>query len=197
MFVECPRCHYQRKPSDLNPDWECPSCGVVYAKALARLEAQSAPPPVAPEAVVRVPLETQRRLVGFLIFVVIALLFRGLLGIGRGHLNSGPSASCNGMQANPVAQGRAQAAVILYGTDWCPYCARARSFLASLRVPYSDLDVEKDAAARSAFDKLNGDGYPLIWVDGQVLYGLNEGQLCAELIRAGVLGKTARPRRGA
>lgn len=33
MPVTCPRCAYLRKPSDANPDWQCPSCGVAYAKA--------------------------------------------------------------------------------------------------------------------------------------------------------------------
>lgn len=29
----CPKCNYQRKESDINPEWECPSCGVAYIKA--------------------------------------------------------------------------------------------------------------------------------------------------------------------
>lgn len=29
----CPKCHYQRQPSDHAPDWQCPSCGVAYVKA--------------------------------------------------------------------------------------------------------------------------------------------------------------------
>lgn len=29
----CPKCDYERKPSDDCPDWQCPSCGVAYCKA--------------------------------------------------------------------------------------------------------------------------------------------------------------------
>lgn len=29
----CPKCHYQRRPTDQAPDWQCPNCGVVYTKA--------------------------------------------------------------------------------------------------------------------------------------------------------------------
>lgn len=29
----CPRCGYTRQPSDLAPEWQCPTCGVAYAKA--------------------------------------------------------------------------------------------------------------------------------------------------------------------
>lgn len=35
-MTTCPKCHYTRLPSDTSPDYECPKCGVVYAKAAAR-----------------------------------------------------------------------------------------------------------------------------------------------------------------
>src|SRR5262245_53325543 len=30
--MQCPKCSYIRKPTDNNPDWQCPSCGIAYAK---------------------------------------------------------------------------------------------------------------------------------------------------------------------
>src|SRR6478735_4524874 len=30
--MQCPKCNYVRKPSDTNPDWECPSCSIAYSK---------------------------------------------------------------------------------------------------------------------------------------------------------------------
>lgn len=36
--MECPKCHYVRQPKDnIVPDWQCPKCGVVYAKVQASL----------------------------------------------------------------------------------------------------------------------------------------------------------------
>ena len=32
MNMSCPKCSYVRQPADQAPDWECPSCGIVYAK---------------------------------------------------------------------------------------------------------------------------------------------------------------------
>jgi ribosomal protein S27E len=32
MSVQCPKCGYTRTPTDRAPDYECPSCGVVYKK---------------------------------------------------------------------------------------------------------------------------------------------------------------------
>ena len=28
----CPKCNYQRNADDHVPDWQCPSCGIAYAK---------------------------------------------------------------------------------------------------------------------------------------------------------------------
>ena len=32
MTLTCPKCRYIRKPTDTAPDYECPNCGVIYAK---------------------------------------------------------------------------------------------------------------------------------------------------------------------
>lgn len=31
----CPKCHYQRQPTDTAPQWQCPACGVAYAKVMS------------------------------------------------------------------------------------------------------------------------------------------------------------------
>jgi tRNA(Ile2) C34 agmatinyltransferase TiaS len=42
MSQECPKCHYVRGATDAAPDYECPRCGIVYAKAgAARAQARS------------------------------------------------------------------------------------------------------------------------------------------------------------
>ncbi|MES9901270.1 MAG: hypothetical protein ABW168_01145 [Sedimenticola sp.] len=37
MTKKCPKCGYEKAPSDIAPDYECPKCGVVYAKVEAAL----------------------------------------------------------------------------------------------------------------------------------------------------------------
>jgi len=32
--MKCPKCGYERQPTDDAPDWQCPSCKVAYAKVL-------------------------------------------------------------------------------------------------------------------------------------------------------------------
>ncbi|CAI07131.1 hypothetical protein [Aromatoleum aromaticum] len=36
-MATCPKCDYTRQPSDTVPDYECPKCGVIYAKAIAAM----------------------------------------------------------------------------------------------------------------------------------------------------------------
>lgn len=37
--IECPKCKYVRRPSDVAPANECPRCGVIYEEYLAHQEA--------------------------------------------------------------------------------------------------------------------------------------------------------------
>ncbi len=32
MSITCPKCSYLRQPTETVPDWQCPKCGVAYAK---------------------------------------------------------------------------------------------------------------------------------------------------------------------
>ena len=40
--MKCPKCAYERKPTDHAPDYECPSCGIIYAKYKPKFIAASA-----------------------------------------------------------------------------------------------------------------------------------------------------------
>jgi hypothetical protein len=51
MIKVCVKCKYVRQPSDTAPDYECPKCGVIYAKAEAALRGiQTAPPQDPPKS---------------------------------------------------------------------------------------------------------------------------------------------------
>jgi glutaredoxin len=59
-----------------------------------------------------------------------------------------------------LAQHRSQ--VVLYGTDTCPFCAKARAYFKDKGIAYADLDVGKPGQARDEFKKLGGNGVPLL-----------------------------------
>ena len=41
-MTTCPKCAYVRKPADTAPAWQCPSCGIAYAKFQAAQEVKAA-----------------------------------------------------------------------------------------------------------------------------------------------------------
>ena len=44
----------------------------------------------------------------------------------------------------------------MYGTGWCPDCARARKFLTEKGISFEFIDIEKDEKAGSLVEEING-----------------------------------------
>jgi glutaredoxin 3 len=67
--------------------------------------------------------------------------------------------------------------VLMYVTDWCPYCARARSLLASKGVAFEEIDVDAVAGAREEMMARSGEStVPQIFIGGQHVGGSDELQ---------------------
>lgn len=64
-----------------------------------------------------------------------------------------------------------QPEVVMYATDWCPYCRQARQHFARQGIAYREVDIEKSAAGRAEYDRLGGRGVPLILVGSQRMQG--------------------------
>lgn len=62
---------------------------------------------------------------------------------------------------------------ILYATATCPYCAKARKLLDSLDVPYIEVDVDNSEAGFAEFQRLGGQGVPVLVIDQQVIHGFD------------------------
>lgn len=54
---------------------------------------------------------------------------------------------------------------MLYATEWCGYCAKARQFFAENHIPYQELDVEKSELGQREYQKLGGGGVPIIVIN--------------------------------
>jgi len=90
--------------------------------------------------------------------------------------------------AAPAAPPSSNAAVasgenILFSTDYCPHCRRAREFLKARGVPFVERDVEKDPRARPLLFELGKkagadpgllSGVPALWLNGRLLMGFDE-----------------------
>ena len=44
----------------------------------------------------------------------------------------------------------------IYGTGWCPDCARAKQVFNKLKIPFDWIDIDKDKPAAAEVQKING-----------------------------------------
>ena len=70
------------------------------------------------------------------------------------------------------------AKVVMYSTDWCGYCARARRLLDDKGVAYQEIDVDVVPGASAAARERSGGltTIPQIFIDGQHIGGSDELQ---------------------
>ncbi len=65
--------------------------------------------------------------------------------------------------------------VVVYSTPTCPYCKRAKDYLARKGIAYTDIDVAKDKQkAKEMIDKSGQMAVPVIIVDGEIVVGFNQ-----------------------
>jgi hypothetical protein len=92
MSIICPECEYTRKPTDIAPIYECPKCGVIYAKAKPKSTGPINVNPDAKPLVLptqeKVPKEKPKLELSQKQLVIGALVFGIVLGyfIGREHI---------------------------------------------------------------------------------------------------------------
>jgi len=63
--------------------------------------------------------------------------------------------------------------VVMYMTDWCPYCQKAGKYIKSLGVHLTEYNVEKDQKRKNEMKSLNGGSgmVPLIDIEGVIIRG--------------------------
>ncbi len=68
--------------------------------------------------------------------------------------------------------------VIIYSTEFCPWCRRTKEFFKEHEIKYKDIDVGKDAKKAMEMIKKSGQqGVPVIEIDGEIVVGFNETKL--------------------
>ena len=78
----------------------------------------------------------------------------------------------------------------IYGTRWCPDCARAKQVLTKKQVAFDWIDIEQDEKAAAYVEKVNR-GYKsvptIVFPDGSVLVEPGNSQLEEKLKAAGLV----------
>lgn len=65
--------------------------------------------------------------------------------------------------------------VVIYSSDWCPFCVRAKQLLSKKDVAFTEINVDKQQGARAEMTKKAGrTSVPQIWVGEQHVGGCDE-----------------------
>jgi len=70
-------------------------------------------------------------------------------------------------------------AVILYATEWCGYCEKARNLMAKHNIEYFEYDIEKSSEGRAQYERLGGKGVPVLLIGEEVVKGYNASKILA------------------
>lgn len=68
---------------------------------------------------------------------------------------------------------------VLYGTEWCPYCARTRQFFRDNNIPFHEYDIEKSSEGQAQYERLGGNGVPVVVIADEVIHGYDPQALRA------------------
>jgi glutaredoxin 3 len=69
------------------------------------------------------------------------------------------------------------ARVIIYTTNYCPYCFRAKSLLRSKNVVFEEIDVTDDPERRAEMERLSRrHTVPQIFIDDKPIGGYDDAQ---------------------
>jgi len=70
------------------------------------------------------------------------------------------------------------ARVIIYTTNWCPYCNAAKAFLRSKSVEFEEVDVAADPEKRMEMERLSRRRtVPQIFIDGRPIGGYDDARV--------------------
>lgn len=65
--------------------------------------------------------------------------------------------------------------VIIYTTDYCPHCHRAKRLLQSKHIPFQEIDVTNDQAIRDEIEEKTGHmTVPIIFIGEEFIGGADE-----------------------
>lgn len=68
--------------------------------------------------------------------------------------------------------------VKVYTTSTCPWCTKAKDYLKSLNIEFTELNVQSDMDARNEMLKKTKQGrVPVLDINGKILIGFNQEEI--------------------
>ena len=170
MPTICPKCRILRPADTTAPDWQCPACGVAYAKAGSDA------------AAVQQACATQVKLVAYgtpgegllgnvpwvKLLIGLAMVCSAWLvfhNFGATVSDASGSSRAGRIGANPSTEQLAQLTasaqagdVVMYSATWCPNCSAAKSWMGQYGFKAQVCEIDKDSSCLSALKSLDPQG---------------------------------------
>ena len=163
MPTICPKCRTVRPENAIVPDWQCPACGVAYAKAgdgSALLAGRRSS-----------VMNANNRAEGWVsqvpwgkLMVGIAIVYGAWLGFNRSNAVS-IMPTRTALSAEQLAANTLPGDVVMYSATWCPYCSQAKSWMGQygFKPQICEIDQDSDCAAQlKALDPKAGVPYLIV-----------------------------------
>lgn len=107
------------------------------------------------------------------------MMIVALLGAGLASLMAGTAL------AEPSTRAATDLDVVMYTTQSCSYCVKARSYFTSHDVAWQERDIETSQKAHAEWKSLGGVGTPLIVIEGERFQGFDQRRLDTALAKHG------------
>lgn len=177
MPTICPKCRTVRPADTQVPDWQCPACGVAYAKA-----GDSAPASTTMRHAGHASSGGTKMSGGIpwgKLLILLSVVYgawvgfhsahdKGAVGSGDGvsrlgHFSGNPSVE----QLNQLAANTQASDVLMYSAAWCPNCTAAKGWMAQYGFKYQECDVDTGSNCASQLKSLDPQGgVPYLIVKG-------------------------------
>ncbi len=155
----CPRCRHSRQAHETAPDWQCPACGVAYAKAYAMQAATSS------RAAPRIGYAAAAPSLAWSKWLLIAVIIFGAWQGGRvvTQYNAGTS-SMSEKELRDLATTVTPTDVLIYPTTDCPYCAQAKRWMTQYGFAFTECDAQVREECARDLERLGNGGVPYLIV---------------------------------
>ena len=117
-------------------------------------------------------------------YVLIGVVCFGI-GVGGYHgwrwYNQGPAKTVMDTTAHFVG---VESQVVMYSTQWCPYCQQARAYFKANNIRYLERDIEQDdEQTRQLYSQIGQKGVPQIVIGNEILHGFDMALVSQSLTR--------------
>lgn len=112
--------------------------------------------------------------------IIVVCFTLGIAGYeGWRMLNKGPAKTAADTSAHFV---KVSKKIVMYSTQWCPYCQQARAYFQAHNIDYLERDIEQgDSHIDGLYQTIGRNGVPQIVIGNEILHGFDQ-QLVAQTL---------------